>query len=210
MMKNNKVVILLSGGLDSLASLALAKEEYDVVKAIHFSYGQMPKSNEIEACQRICSYYDVELELIDINWLANLCADKNSLEDNDSYWIPNRNALFVSVAACYAEKLGCGGVVLGANIEEAQSFKDNSLEFQNAMNELLKYSTQTEVRLLAPFIEKTKLEIIKKALELEAPLRLVWSCYSAGDKHCGVCPSCKLLKQALFEAQQEELLETLF
>ena len=209
-MKNNKVIILLSGGLDSLASLALVKEEYEVVKAIHFSYGQMPKSNEIEACQRICSYYDVELELIDINWLANLCSDKNSFEDNNSYWIPNRNALFVSVAVCYAEKLGCGGVVLGANIEEAQTFKDNSLEFQNAMNELLKYSTQTEVRLLAPFIEKTKLEIVKKALELKAPLDMLWSCYGAAEKHCGSCPSCKLLHQALIETEQDEILSRLF
>lgn len=216
----NKAVLLLSGGLDSLVSAASVLKEFTIEKALHFNYGQSPENKEKAACEKICSYYGIELEIVELPWLSEI--SKNSALSSASnkttkktdkgicFWIPNRNGLFVNIAACYAESLDCKYVIIGANFEEAQGFKDNSSEFVANSSELFKTSTQNNVELIAPLINMTKKEIIKKALELNAPLELIWSCYYNGDKQCGQCPSCLHLKSALVETNKIDLQNMLF
>lgn len=215
---NNSAIVLLSGGLDSLASIAAVREEIDVKKALHFNYGQNPLEKEKLACEKICKHYNIELETIDLPWLAEISknsalSSQTECKESDRgicFWIPNRNGLFVNIGACYAESLGCKYVIIGANLEEAEGFKDNSSEFIKNSTSLFKTSTQNNVELIAPLINMSKKEIIKKAIELNAPIELVWSCYYNGEKHCGKCPSCKLLNSALIENKKTDLQNILF
>ena len=210
-MRNKKAVILLSGGLDSIVSLAVCRKKYNIVKALHFNYGQTAVKKEITAFKNICKYYGVESSVIDLNWLAEI-TDGNTEKSGSSkdYWIPNRNALFANIAACFAEKLNCDFVIIGANKTEAEDFKDNSQDFVKAANKLFKNSTQNNVKLTAPLINSDKDEIIKKAIELNVPLNLIWSCYYNEEKHCGKCPSCLLLKKALKANNKTDLQKLLF
>lgn len=215
-MKNN-AIILLSGGLDSLVTVAVLKKEYNIIKALHFNYGQKPFLKEVSACKKICEYYSIDLEVVNIGWLGEISQKSALNAQNDSvsnegkdYWIPNRNGLFVNIGACYAEALDCQYVAIGANLEEAQGFKDNSVMFVDSASALFCHSTQNNVKVIAPLINMDKKQIIQTAIELETPLEFVWSCYADGEKHCGKCPSCKLLKSALSAHKKDHLQKLLF
>lgn len=214
-MTNNNAILLLSGGLDSLVSIALTHKTYNIIKAIHFDYKQAPETKELVACKKICEHYGFDLQVVELPWLGELAQNSalcTSSQQNDtkSYWIPNRNGLFVNIAASFAETLDCKYILIGANAQEAKVFKDNSIEFVNQASEFFTTSTQNSVELIAPLIEMDKNEIIQKALELNTPLELVWSCYTNGDKHCGKCPSCILLKNALVSNNKQDLQKLLF
>ena len=215
MMKNKNAIILLSGGLDSLVSVALSQKDYNISCAIHFDYGQNPSKKELESSKKICEYFKINLKVIKLDWLADLakdtalCSNKAS-KDKKSFWIPNRNGLFVNIASCFAEANNCKYVIIGANKEEAQVFKDNSEDFIKKTTKALHTSTQNNVNLIAPLINLTKEQIIKKAIAVEAPLELVWSCYNNNEKHCGECPSCLLFKSALSANNRQDLQKLLF
>ena len=214
-----KSVILLSGGLDSLVSLGLKKEELNITLALTFDYGQKSLSKEVEASKNICKYYGVEHKVIKLDWLKNitntsLVSDDNvptkeelfdTIKSAKSVWVPNRNGLFLNVAACYADSQDFDYIVIGANKEEAQSFPDNTQEFINRINSEFEYSTQKHPKVIAPLINCNKNDIVKLALEHNIPLKFVQSCYAG--KHCGKCESCIRLKKALVEnnAYIEEL-----
>lgn len=206
-------IILLSGGLDSLVSLELALQKYNIILALHFDYGQIPFLQEKNACVNICKYYNILLKIIKLEFLEEITQQSIQTTDNSnplSYWVPNRNGLFINIGASYAESLDADFVIIGANAQEAVAFKDNSSDFIDRLNEVLKYSTQNELKVLAPLIKMNKAETIKKALELNTPLHLIWSCYQNGEKHCGICPSCKLLKQGLMDNLEYDLQKKLF
>ena len=132
---------------------------------------------------------------------------KNSAKN---VWIPNRNALFINLAACIAEAKNYSHIILGANKEEAKTFKDNSKDFLNAINLSLKNSTQNEVQVIAPLIDMDKDTIVKKGIELNVPFKKIYSCYDNQMKHCGVCESCLRLKRALQLNDRLDLIAELF
>jgi len=111
--------------------------------------------------------------------------------------VPARNAVFVSIAAAFAEALECDTIVCGFNAEEAAEFPDNSPEFVSRADALLEVATRNSPRVLAPTLHLTKPEIVQLAVKLGAPLHLTWSCYGAGPEHCFRCPSCRRLREAL-------------
>ena len=213
---NKNTIVLLSGGLDSLVSVALLREEYCITKALHINYGQKPAKKEFEACEKICKYYDLELEVLNLDWYAKISSNSalsqsNSINNEEkSYWMPNRNGLFLNIAGSYADALNCQFIAIGANKEEAQTFSDNSVEFIDSVTKLFETSTRDNVKVIAPLINYNKNEIIKKALELNTPIEHVWSCYDNQEKHCGSCPSCNFLKTALIQNNKKDLLEKLF
>ena len=214
-MTNKNTIILLSGGLDSLVSLALLNEEYHIKTALFFNYGQKPFKKELAACKKICKYYGIQLEVIKLDWYEKIsessALSKNSNSKNtDSYWMPNRNGLFVNIAAAYADAQNCQYIAIGANKEEAATFSDNSIDFINNANNLFVTSTQNSVKIIAPLINLDKNEIIKKAIKLNTPLTLLWSCYNNNEKHCGNCPSCMFLKTALEKNNKQNIIKQLF
>ena len=219
-----KSIILLSGGLDSVVSLALLKKEYNITTALTFNYGQNSLKKELEVSKKLADYYNLEHIIIDLPWLNKISTSSlnqnkeiptgNNIEDikqsSKSLIVPNRNALFINIAGSIAEAKGFKYIIIGANEEESHNFKDNSKEFINAINLSLKNSTENEVEVLAPLINFTKNEIVKKGLEANMPWNLIHSCYKGEEKHCGMCESCLRLKRALQLNSREDIIGELF
>lgn len=203
-----KSIILLSGGLDSVVSLALTK---DVTLALTFDYGQKSAAKEIEASSKIAKHYGLEHKVIKLDWLKNithtaLCSDeevptgdalKNEEDSAKSVWVPNRNGLFLNIAGAFADAEGYTSIIIGANKEEAQTFPDNTKEFIERVNAEFEFSTRVQPKVIAPLIDCDKVEIVRLALENNVPLELLNSCYANTQKHCGKCESCVRLKRAL-------------
>jgi 7-cyano-7-deazaguanine synthase len=118
-------------------------------------------------------------------------------------WVPNRNGVFLAVAAAYAEALGAGRVVAGFNAEEAATFPDNSEEFAQATTRSLRFSTRNAVRVKSYTFRLRKPAIVALGLKIGAPMDLVWPCYEGGKKLCGRCESCLRFLRAIREARRE-------
>lgn len=227
---NKKSVILLSGGLDSVVSLACLKESHNIQLALTFDYGQRAKYNEISASEAIASYYNVEHRVVNLSWLASITKtalvntsnnlpkldmaeldEKNATETSaQNVWVPNRNGLFINIAASFADTFKFTHIIFGANKEEGTTFPDNSPEFIKEINDALKYSTMVQPEVISPLIALTKKETVELAIEKKVPLHLIRSCYTNNKTHCGVCESCLRLKRALELTGQQELIIQLF
>lgn len=214
-----KSIILLSGGLDSLVSLAIAKEEFNIQLALTFDYGQKALEKEIEASKKICDYYGIEHRIVKLDWLKDitntaLVSDevlpKGIQGNSDSVWVPNRNGLFLNIAACFCDSFGYDNIIIGANKEEAETFPDNTQDFINKVNDEFKYSTKKCPEVVAPLINFDKNDIVKQAILFAVPLELVYSCYDNVSKNCGYCESCTRLKNALIANNQENYIRILF
>lgn len=216
----NRGIILLSGGLDSLVSLGLCKDKYNIELALTFDYGQKSANYEINASKTICRYYKIEHKVIKLDWLKEIT--HTSLVSSDeipkgisetsalSVWVPNRNGLFLNIAGCFADGENYNSVIIGANREEGETFPDNTEEFIRRVNLEFEYSTCKKPEVIAPLINLNKNDIVKQALENGIPLNLVRSCYSGGEKHCGICESCTRLKNALEFNKAFKYIEELF
>jgi len=224
----NKTISLLSGGLDSTVATALARQRYDVTLALTFDYGQRAASKEIEAARKLCEAWKIEHEVIDLPWLAaethTALVDKNvplpqtSAETLDTdaksraenVWVPNRNALFVSIAASFAEARKITKIVAGFNAEEAKTFPDNSKDFLDAANKLLMHSTKSDVSLVSPTIDMDKRDIASAYAELDIPFDNLWCCYRGEENLCGMCESCVRTIRAFKTAGLWDLIEGRF
>jgi 7-cyano-7-deazaguanine synthase len=201
-----KSIALVSGGLDSLVSLARATSERDVRAVMFIDYGQRARASERISSMSAASYYGLAFLDVDLRWLESLspvgmrashAGAPDALSTLDEVWIPNRNGVFVSTAAAYAEAYHCDTVVTGFNREEAVEFPDNSRDYVDRVNASLELSTRNRVRVESFTIDLDKRAIIRLGIELKVPLSIVWSCYRAGMKMCGRCASCARLRGAI-------------
>jgi 7-cyano-7-deazaguanine synthase len=199
-------MVLVSGGLDSLVSLARAVTERTVRAVVFFDYGQRAREPERVSSRSAADYYGLPFLDVDARWIEALAprgmrASGGDPDDElarlDDVWIPNRNGVFVNIAAAYAESYGCDTIVTGFNREEAQEFPDNSREFVDRVNAALALSTRTAVRVESFTLDLDKPAIVRLGIELKAPLSIVWSCYRSGPAMCGRCASCGRLRAAL-------------
>ena len=211
-----KTIVLLSAGLDSTVNCLVARRDHQVECALTFDYGQRAAVREIERSREICRRYNIEHKTVELPWLARITdtalvnRDLNvptgervaiddrqmSIQSAKAVWVPNRNGVFLNVAASFAEVLGVDRVVPGFNAEEAATFPDNSCEFLAAMDESLRYSTQKRVKTLCFTASMNKTEIAALGREVGAPFDLMWPCYFAGDRPCGECESCLRFRRA--------------
>lgn len=225
----SKSIVLLSGGLDSLVSLALTKDEYNIELALTFDYGQKSAKHEIAASEKICNYYEIKHKVIKLDWLKeitqtalvsekevpftseeDLSSDEFINKSAVSVWVPNRNGAFLNIAASFADSYCYDYIIFGANKEEGTTFPDNTQEFIDRINKAFEYSTLKHPKAFAPLINSDKNDIVKSAVKHKVPLELTRSCYSVNERHCGVCESCVRLKRALEENHCEELIRELF
>ncbi|MCM2278201.1 MAG: 7-cyano-7-deazaguanine synthase QueC [Oligoflexia bacterium] len=212
-------VILLSGGLDSAANLAFCAERDEPVLALTVLYGQRSAENELRAARELSSCYGVRHEVVDLRWLgafggSALTDVRRDIPDPGgerlddlsvtrrtaaAVWVPNRNGVFVNVAAAFAERLGAVRVVVGFNREEAATFPDNSEEFLKETTRALSFSTANRVELFSYTTRMNKREIVAalRGLARPFPFESIWSCYAGGERPCGACESCRRLKRAL-------------
>lgn len=225
-----KAIIILSGGLDSSVALHMSKERYDFVLALTFDYGQRAARKEEEAAQKFCKLLNIPHRCIEISWLKEITRtalvnsseklpelQKNELDNMSitlksasAVWVPNRNGVFINIAASFAESLSAQAIISGFNAEEADTFPDNSEIFVKQINESLFYSTQNHCFVEAPTISMNKIEIVKEALKMKFPFEYLWSCYEGGEKMCGKCESCLRSKRAYLENKLESLVKVMF
>ena len=226
-----KSVVLLSGGLDSVVSLACAVEESSVCFALTFDYGQKSARKEIQAAQDCCRSLAVSHRIIRLDWLEEITktalvkagveiplVSENDLEDTGGtlresmkhVWVPNRNGLFINIAAGFAESLEASLIVTGFNGEEAATFPDNSPQFVEAVNRSLRLSTLGSVRVVSYTQHLTKSEIVRLGLGKKAPVRLIYSCYLGEELMCGRCESCVRVKRAFRSTGNWELIRDKF
>lgn len=220
-------IVLLSGGLDSVVSVSyiINKLNYNNIFALFFDYGQNTAKQELNAAKNICRFYNIVLKEIKLDFLSELTEKKpapciNEIElDNvelclntaKSVWVPNRNALFLNIAASYCDKYNIKNIVIGINKEEGQTFSDNKVEFIDIQNKVFEYSTQCHPKIIAPMANYTKEQIVETGLSLNVPLKFIFSCYnSKSQKHCGKCESCKRLMRALKSNNQESIINQIF
>ncbi|WP_003540961.1 7-cyano-7-deazaguanine synthase QueC [Desulfotomaculum nigrificans] len=223
-----KSIVLLSGGLDSAVCLAYGLTETKVELALTFNYGQRSATREIQAAAALANYYGVKHRVIDLPWLAEITTTSLVNEEENipepmgpeldyiptakataaAVWVPNRNGLFVNIAACFAETLNCQLVVAGFNREEAATFPDNTPEFVTAASTAMAYSTANQVKVVSFTNRLNKKEIVALGHRLGVPWDLIWSCYHGGDKMCGRCESCQRMMRA-FTSQGLDLPATL-
>lgn len=220
MQKKNNAILLLSSGLDSVTALALAKKKYTLL-ALTFDYGQRAARQEINSAKKITKFYKIPLEVIQLPWFKKII--KTSLVNSHkkipvlnnirqgskatakAVWVPNRNGLFLNIAAAFAESKGTKTIIAGFNQEEAHTFPDNSLDFCQAANKFFSYSTLNKVKVINYFFNKNKKDILKTAIKKQVPLQFIWSCYYGYNKFCGKCESCLRLKSALLANNKLEI-----
>jgi len=217
-----KAVVLLSGGLDSSANLAIEKSLGHHVTALFINYGQRALKGERLAVEKLASHFKIELNEVALPFLGEWSqsalnkknkelpkiAAKADLDDMDKsnasaaqVWVPNRNGLMIAVAAAFAESHQIGRVVVGFNKEEAATFPDNTAEFITRSNDALGLSCLGKVRVFCHTISMDKTQIVNAGSKLGLPFNFIWSCYSDSDKPCGECESCSRLARALEKAK---------
>ena len=216
-----KSVALLSGGLDSVvATNVAARKPGGVALALTFDYGQRSARREAKAARAVASELGITWKLIKLPWLAELLpaalgqgagtlprpkaeeleSTSRSRETARAVWVPNRNGVFLNIAAAHAEAIGAGSVVAGFNKEEAATFPDNSADYMKRVSSAFALSTRNKVRVVSPTARLDKAAIVRLGMKLGAPLDKVWSCYSGGTKMCAECESCSRLLRALVDA----------
>jgi 7-cyano-7-deazaguanine synthase len=217
-----KAVVLLSGGMDSCVCTAMARERHGAanIALLHASYGQRTEERERRAFDEIANFYRVRERLaVRLEHFraigGSALTDKSiSVPQNELgapgphgsaipvTYVPFRNAHFLSVAVSWAEAIGAGAIYIGAVAEDSSGYPDCRPEYYRVFQELIRVGTRPETRIeiVTPVIALKKSEIIRRGLELQAPLELTWSCYQNEDAACGVCDSCLLRLRAFAEA----------
>jgi len=200
-------IVLVSGGMDSCVTAAIARQQDKTLAFLHISYSQRTEARERRAFNDLVDHYCVEKRLnISIEHLAKIGgssltdenvmvteANSESKEIPTSY-VPFRNANMLSIAVSWAEVIGADAIYIGAVSEDSSGYPDCRPEFYAAFQSAIDTGTKpdTHIEIRTPIIHLSKAEIVKKGIDLNAPLHLTWSCYRSGDLACGTCDSCAL------------------
>jgi len=203
----------------------MARETTEPVLALTFDYGQRAAVPERRAARKTADKLSIPHRIMDLPWLGELThtslvardeplpkLTEKDLDDTKkgfksaaAVWVPNRNGLFLNIAACYAESLDAEILVTGFNAEEGITFPDNSAPFVRSADEFFWYSTQKRIRVQSDTIRWNKVEIARKARDFKIPMEDLWFCYEGGAKPCRTCESClrafRAFRGAGFELQ---------
>lgn len=201
-------IVLLSSGLDSTVAFKEAFDKCDEVLCVTFDYGQRARNKEIGFAKTICNQFKVGHIIIELPWYGYFrgaltgggempkikSSDLDNLEVTEKtaqqVWVPARNVVFLSIGAAFAENYRFDTIVTGFDAEEAATFPDNTPEFVENFNRMLNTGTLTHPKLYTPLISMSKTEIVRRGLEIRAPIEWSWSCYEGGERPCGICESC--------------------
>jgi 7-cyano-7-deazaguanine synthase len=214
-----KAVVLLSGGMDSCVCAAIAVHTHGAenVALLHAGYGQRTQQRERQSFDSIADFYGVTRRLVvQLDHFraiggsaltdANIAVPENQHDSHAAEipvtYVPFRNAHFLSVGVSWAEVIGAGSIYIGAVAEDSSGYPDCRPEYYRAFQELIHAGTrpETQIAITTPVISLRKSAIVRKGIELGAPLHLTWSCYQNEHLACGVCDSCVLRLRAFAEA----------
>ena len=228
MSRKSKAVVLLSGGMDSCVTAAIAHETHQLA-LVHASYGQRTERRERQSFDEIADFYSANERLVvRLDHLSQIggsaLTDKRiavpervrvplgarQIEvENPSggneipvTYVPFRNAHFLAVAVSWAEVIGASAIFIGAVAEDSSGYPDCRPAYYRVFQQLVREGTrpETQIEIVTPVIGMRKREIIQRGIELGAPLDRTWSCYQFDDEACGSCDSCRLRLKAFMEA----------
>ena len=218
----NKAVVLLSGGLDSATTAAIAiAQGYEAI-ALSFRYGQR-HYKELEAAKKIAKILNIEQHfIVDVNLSQgggssltdeSMSIPQGGLEPNiiPSTYVPGRNTVFIAIALSLAEAQNAQAIYLGINAVDYSGYPDCRPEYLKAYQNLASLSSKAGIegqapKLIAPLVEDSKADIVRRALELDVPIADTWSCYQGGETPCGLCDSCRIRDRALAEVGRSDLI----
>lgn len=188
------VILLLSGGLDSVTLAYDLKSQNCLIHALLFNYGQV-HLKELKCARYHCDCLNLNHTEVELAKVRGLFSKSALTDGKGSVIVPNRNSVFVHIAASIAVGAGAESVIIGCNKDDQWEFPDCTWPWLNSVNESLK-AAKIEVEVCAPYIGLTKCQIVMRAKELGVPLDSVWWCYKDADKPCGKCPSCRKMRKA--------------
>jgi len=214
MSEKPKAVVLLSGGMDSCVTTAIANQKHRLA-LLHATYGQRTEKRERWAFDEIADFYGVRERLAvrfdvfrQIGGSALTEAGMAVPESGEAIevagaaipvtYVPFRNAHFLAAAVSWAEVIGASAIFIGAVAEDSSGYPDCRPEYYRAFENLIREGRgpETSIELATPVIAMRKSEIVRRGVELGAPLERTWSCYQFEDEACGVCDSCRLRLRA--------------
>jgi 7-cyano-7-deazaguanine synthase len=216
--KRDKAIVLVSGGMDSSLTAAYAFKKYDLA-FLHVNYGQRTEKRELKAFNDIAKYFKVKEKLIvDIGYLKKiggssltdrkLKVTKANIESKKipTSYVPFRNANILAIATSWAEVIGAKRIFIGAVEEDSSGYPDCRKTFFDAYNKAIKLGTKksSNIKIETPIIKYTKKQIVEKAIKMKAPLHLTWSCYKSNSLACGDCDSCALRLRGFSKAGYQD------
>ncbi|MBD2188123.1 7-cyano-7-deazaguanine synthase QueC [Pseudanabaena mucicola] len=211
-----KAIILLSGGLDSATAAAQSiADGYEAI-AISFRYGQRHERELLAARQVAAALNIKEHFIVDVNlaqWGGSALTDANiavptagvQSDEIPITYVPGRNTVFIAIALSLAESKGAEAIYLGINAVDYSGYPDCRPEYLEAFQKLAALSSKVgiegnAIKLIAPLVMDSKVDIVRRAQRLGVPIDLTWSCYQGGEVPCGVCDSCRIRDKAILEA----------
>ncbi|MFN3195200.1 MAG: 7-cyano-7-deazaguanine synthase QueC [Chlorobiota bacterium] len=212
-------VVLLSGGMDSAVTAAIAKEQGYDIACLHLNYGQKTQERELKQFNKLCDQFQAVSRLVtDVRFLSqiggsSLTDEKIEITDADldskeipSSYVPFRNANILAIATSWAEVIGAEALFIGAVYEDSSGYPDTRREFFEAFEKVIATGTKpsTQIKIKTPIIDMNKDEIIRKGQELNVPFSETWSCYKNNDVACGKCDSCGLRLRAFSRVGMED------
>lgn len=208
-------ICLVSGGMDSCVTAAIAHTENDRLAFLHVSYGQRTEERERRAFHQLADHFKADPRLsVSIEYLTRIGGSsltdpripvstaKPDASGIPTSYVPFRNAHFLSIATSWAEVIGAGRVYIGAVAEDSAGYPDCRPDFYEAFQRAIAVGTkpETDVQIRTPVIAMRKAEIVTRGTELGAPLHLTWSCYRESERACRECDSCVLRLRAFRQA----------
>jgi 7-cyano-7-deazaguanine synthase len=204
--------------MDSCVTAAIAARNYSIA-ALHATYGQRTAVKERQCFDRLADFFGATERLVArLDYFADIGG--SSLTDHElpvlqadlsrsaipNTYVPFRNAHFLAIATSWAEVIGATKIFIGAVCEDSSGYPDCRPRYYEAFNALIQAGTRPETKITVetPLISLLKREIVKRGVELGAPLQWTWSCYRDSEQACGACDSCALRLRAFHEAGIED------
>jgi len=203
-----KVVVLVSGGMDSVVALYGAAAEHEVVCVLSFDYGSKHNAREIPFARDHAAAMSLRHEVVRLDFMEPLfCSGllRGGGEIPEGHYeeqtmrttvVPFRNGIMLAVAAGLAESLEADGLVIAAHSGDHAIYPDCREEFMTAMGEAIRQGSYASLALLRPFIGDRKEDIVRRGVELGVDFGRTWSCYKGGEVHCGRCGTCVERREA--------------
>lgn len=207
-----KVVVLCSGGMDSVTALYWAQAQHDVTAVLSFDYGAKHNARELPFAAEHAAAAGARHEVINLDFVNRLFTSdllKSGGEIPEGHYeaknmkqtvVPFRNAIMLSIACGFAESVGAEGLVIAAHGGDHAIYPDCREDFMQAMGETMRLGTYAQIQLLRPFVTLTKSDIARQGADLGVDYARTWSCYKGGERHCGKCGTCVERREAFIEA----------
>ena len=207
-----KVVVLLSGGLDSVTVLHHMVATEKVVAALSFDYGAKHNSRELPCAADQCRSLRIPNRIVSLNFMADAFKSdllKSGGKIPDGHYeegsmkktvVPFRNGIFLSMGTGFAESLGADAVAIAAHAGDHTIYPDCREDFLNPMAQAMESGTYARIKLLRPFLSMDKTAIVRRGTELKVDYARTWSCYKGGLLHCGTCGTCIERREAFLLA----------